>query len=127
MQNGAISPSALETGVGDQVAFLKSILEGSTEYSIVAKDLDGKVLAWNEGARLIYGYQPEDIIGKSAFLLHHPDDVKTGRAQAILDEVRGSASGPASCAGSARTAPNSAPWFPSLFATIRKGTRSASR
>jgi hypothetical protein len=26
-------------------------------YSIVARDLDDKFLAWNEGARLIYGYQ----------------------------------------------------------------------
>jgi len=54
----------------------------------VAKDLDGTILAWNEGARRIYGYQPEEIIGKSGFLLHHPDDVKQGRAQAILDEAR---------------------------------------
>jgi PAS domain S-box-containing protein len=84
----ASTASLFSSSVGDQVGFLNSILEGVIEHSIVAKDLDGKILAWNEGARLIYGYQREEIIGKSAFLLHHPDDVKTGRAQAILDEVR---------------------------------------
>ena len=43
-----------ESGTGEQVAFLNSILESSTEYSIVATDLAGTILAWNEGARRIY-------------------------------------------------------------------------
>ena len=75
--------------VADQVAFLNTILHSSTEYSIVAKDLDGLILAWNEGARRIYGYEASDVVGKaSAFILHDPEDVKSGRAQAILDEAR---------------------------------------
>jgi PAS domain S-box-containing protein len=78
-----------EMGTGAQVAFLSSVLEGSTEYSIIAKDLDGTIRAWNEGARRIYGYEAADVVGKaSSFVLHHPDDVKSGRAQAILDEAR---------------------------------------
>jgi PAS domain S-box-containing protein len=78
-----------ERGIAEQVAFLKSVLEGSTEYSIVAKDLDGTILAWNEGARRVYGYEAADVVGKmKAFILHHPDDVRSGRAQAILDEAR---------------------------------------
>src|SRR3990167_1318927 len=75
-------------GVTEQVAFLNSILASSTEYSIVAKDLKGNILAWNEGAHRIYGYEPSDIIGSSAFILHDPVDVKSGKAQAILDEAR---------------------------------------
>jgi PAS domain S-box-containing protein len=78
-----------EMGVTEQATFLNSILEGSTEYSIVAKDLDATILAWNEGARRIYGYDPGDVVGKaSAFVLHDPEDVRSGRAQAILDEAR---------------------------------------
>ncbi|MBI2930805.1 MAG: PAS domain S-box protein, partial [Planctomycetes bacterium] len=77
-----------EMGLTEQVAFLNTILESSTEYSIVAKDLDGTILAWNEGARRIYGYEPADVVGKaSAFILHDPEDVTSGRAQAILDEA----------------------------------------
>ncbi|MBI2896427.1 MAG: PAS domain S-box protein [Deltaproteobacteria bacterium] len=76
-------------GVSDPAAFLMSILEGSTEYSIVGKDLAGTVVAWNEGARRVYGYEATDVVGKaSAFILHDPDDVASGRAQAILDEAR---------------------------------------
>src|SRR5881409_1276287 len=77
-----------EMGLADQAAFLNSVLESSTEYSIVAKDLEGRILAWNEGARRVYGYEPVDVLGKSAFVLHDPDDVKTGKAQEILDEAR---------------------------------------
>ena len=77
-----------EMDLADQAAFLRSILEGSTEYAIIAKDRAGAILAWNEGARRIYGYDAEDVIGKSAFLLHDPEDVKLGHAQAFLDEAR---------------------------------------
>ena len=82
----AVVPSM---ALGDQATFLHSVLEGSTEYSIVGKDLDGTILAWNEGARRVYGYDPEDVVGKaSALILHHPDDVKSGRAAMILEEAR---------------------------------------
>jgi PAS domain S-box-containing protein len=72
----------------DRVAFLNSILASATEYSIVAKDLSGLILAWNEGARRIYGYEASDVVGKlNAFVLHDPEDVQSGRAQDILDEA----------------------------------------
>ena len=74
--------------LAEQAAFLKSVLEGSTEYAIIAKDLEGRVLAWNEGARRIYGYEPNDVLGRSALILHDPVDVATGRAAAFLEEAR---------------------------------------
>ncbi|HLB12615.1 MAG TPA: PAS domain S-box protein [Dehalococcoidia bacterium] len=67
-------------GNAEEVAnFLSGLLESSTEYSIIGKDLEGKVLLWNEGARLIYGYEPDEIIGCSADILHVPEDVEAGR------------------------------------------------
>ncbi len=73
----------------EKVAFLHSILDSSTEYSIVAKDLEGNILAWNEGARRTYGYEPAKVVGKGhAFILHDPEDVRSGRARSILDEAR---------------------------------------
>src|SRR5580765_7297259 len=75
-------------GLSEQAAFLSSVLESSTEYSIVAKDLEGRILAWNEGARRVYGYEPGDVVGQSAFVLHDPKDVKSGEAQRFLDEAR---------------------------------------
>jgi PAS domain-containing protein len=42
------------------VDFITNVLESSTEYSIIGKDLDGKIQLWNEGARRLYGYGPEE-------------------------------------------------------------------
>lgn len=57
----SIHKAAERTGLelAEQAAFHNSVLEGSTEYSIVAKDLEGRILAWNEGARRVYGYERE--------------------------------------------------------------------
>ena len=77
-----------ESGTDEQVAFLNSILESSTEYSIIVTDLAGTILAWNEGARRIYGYEAAEVVGKATLaLLHHPDDVRSGQAKAVLDEA----------------------------------------
>lgn len=120
--------SLIGPSMDEQVAFLKSILESSTEHSIIAKDLDGTILAWNEGARRIYGYEPEDIIGKGAFLLHHREDVAQGKPREILDEAArtGKWSGELR-AGCVRTAASSPPWFRSPCAAIQRARRSASR
>lgn len=59
--------------------FIASILESATEYSIIAMDLDGKIVLWNEGARRIYGYEPEEVVGKAySTILHTPEDVEAG-------------------------------------------------
>jgi PAS domain S-box-containing protein len=69
----------------DAVEFIESLLESSTGHSIIAKDLDGKILLWNEGARRVYGYEPEEVIGADSLILHTPEDVGSGRPQEILD------------------------------------------
>ena len=65
--------------------FICNILESSTEYSIIGKDLDGKILLWNEGARRLYGYKPEEVVGKAnSSMLHVPEDIQAGRHQEIM-------------------------------------------
>src|SRR6476646_10232473 len=68
------------------VDFIGNVLESSTEYSIIGKDLDGKILLWNEGARRLYGYEPEEVVGKAnSSILHTPEDLAAGRPQELLD------------------------------------------
>jgi PAS domain S-box-containing protein len=70
------------------VDFITNILEFSTEYSIVAADLKGKILLWNEGARRLYGYEPEEIVGKMyATILHTPENVEAGLPKKIMQET----------------------------------------
>ena len=67
------------------VEFVSNILESSTEYSLIGKDLDGKILLWNEGARRMYGYSAEEVVGKlNSEVLHTPEDVATGKPREIM-------------------------------------------
>src|SRR6185312_5588841 len=67
---------------------LVSMLESSTEHSIVGMDLDGKIVVWNEGSRRLYGYESRDVVaGHHYSLLHVPEDVQAGTPHATLDAV----------------------------------------
>src|SRR5436189_247372 len=77
---------AIIGNVHEALDFITNILESSTEYSIIGKDLDGKILLWNEGARRLYGYEPEEVVGKAnSSILHTPEDVKAGKPREILE------------------------------------------
>lgn len=66
--------------------FLNSILVSSTEHSIIAADLDGNILAFNEGAKRMFGYEPEELIQKSSIqVLYTKEDVESGKVRKILE------------------------------------------
>jgi PAS domain S-box-containing protein len=78
--------NAIVGNAKEAVDFIANILESSTEYSIIGKDLDGKILLWNEGARRLYGYEPEEVVGKAnSSILHAPEDVASGKPRELLD------------------------------------------
>jgi len=67
--------------------FLNSVLDSSTEYSIIATDLHGTILSYNEGARRIYGYEPEEIIGAPITILIPRDADRGTKSHEILQRV----------------------------------------
>ena len=56
--------STIVSTAEEALDFIGNILESSTEYSVIGKDLEGNILLWNEGARRLYGYEPEEVIGR---------------------------------------------------------------
>ncbi|MBW4022060.1 MAG: PAS domain S-box protein [Proteobacteria bacterium] len=58
--------------------FLEALIESATNYAIIALDLDGRVISWNEGARRILGWAEAEIRGKPAEVMFTPEDRKHG-------------------------------------------------
>jgi PAS domain S-box-containing protein len=68
------------------VEFITNILESATQISIIGKDIDGKIQLWNEGARRLYGYEPEEVVGcANSSMLHTPEDLRAGTPRKLMD------------------------------------------
>lgn len=53
---------------------LLSALDSSTKYAIIATDLNNKIILWNKGAEIIYGYSSEEVVYKQTPLNLHKKD-----------------------------------------------------
>jgi PAS domain S-box-containing protein len=66
-------------------AWLSAIIE-SAEDAIVSKTLDSIVTSWNPAAERVFGYQPDEIIGKSITILIPSD--RQNEESLILEKIR---------------------------------------
>ncbi len=88
MKKSILFDKAVFKTAQEALDFMTNILNSSTEYSIIGKDLDGKIVLWNEGARLLYGYSPNEVVGKAnSSILYTPEDIANGKPGEILDEA----------------------------------------
>src|SRR5947209_2059887 len=66
--------------------FASTLFESLIGYAIIAADFDGNILAYNEGARHIYGYAPEEIVGRQNTDIFFPHDfLEAGYFQQLID------------------------------------------
>ena len=77
-------PTSFASANSDYASVLRTILDASTEYSIVAMHLDGTFLLWNEGARRMYGYEAAEVLGKNVRMIHARADVDSGKVDEIF-------------------------------------------
>jgi len=68
--------------------FVSALFNQLVGYAIIAADFDGNVLAYNEGARLIYGYSVEEVIGLQKFESFFPSEfIEAGKLQDLIAEL----------------------------------------
>jgi PAS domain S-box-containing protein len=65
--------------------WLAAIIE-SADDAIISKTLDGIITSWNSGAQRIFGYTPDEVIGKPITILIPPDH--ENEEPAILARIR---------------------------------------
>src|SRR5687768_2769761 len=88
-------PAPEETTAEEWVARLKSpelspywlaAIVDSADDAIITKTLDGIITSWNPGAERIFGYTPEEVIGKPVIILFPADHID--EEPGILSRIR---------------------------------------
>jgi len=66
----------------DENRFRLAAIVDTADDAIISKDLNGIITTWNNGARRLFGYQPEEIIGQSILRLV-PEHLQHEEAQIL--------------------------------------------
>ncbi len=82
---GAASVAEAEARARDAHDQLAGVLDGATQVSIIATDAHGAITVFNEGASRMFGYAPEEMIGRTPAVLHDPAEVVQRARELDLD------------------------------------------
>jgi PAS domain S-box-containing protein len=72
--------------LADDATFLLAAIVDSSDDAIISKNLDGIVTSWNEGARRMFGYTAEEMIGQPILRLI-PEEMHSEEDR-ILEKIR---------------------------------------
>ena len=67
--------------------FYSQIIDSLQDYSILTLDNELKINSWSSGSVTIFGYEPEDILGKSFDIIFTEEDKKNGIPQKEIDKA----------------------------------------
>jgi PAS domain S-box-containing protein len=83
---GTFASSAYQALCSLTKAHVAAAVIESSHDAILTKDLNGIITSWNTGAENVFGYKPEEAIGKSVTILIPPDH--ENEEPAILERIR---------------------------------------
>ena len=66
---------------------VQRFVDDMTDYAIVILDVQGRVLTWNAGARALFGYTSDDIVGRRFTVLHTKADNLLGKPETALGDA----------------------------------------
>jgi len=68
--------------------FFRLMVKSVTDHAVIGIDLEGRILSWNAGAEIIFGYVKEDIVEKHFSILFTPEDRQSGVPERELENAR---------------------------------------
>jgi PAS domain S-box-containing protein len=66
---------------------VQRFVDDMTDYAIVILDVQGRVLTWNAGARALFGYTSDDMVGRRFTVLHTKADNLLGKPETALGDA----------------------------------------
>jgi PAS domain S-box-containing protein len=66
---------------------VQRFVDDMTDYAVVILDVQGRVLTWNAGARVLFGYASDDIVGRRFTVLHTKADNLLGKPETALGDA----------------------------------------
>jgi len=66
---------------------VQRFVDDMNDYAIVILDVQGRVLTWNAGARALFGYTSDEIVGRRVTLLHTKADNLLGKPETALGDA----------------------------------------
>jgi PAS domain S-box-containing protein len=85
LARSAASGESQKTAGDTPLRELLASIVGDSDDAILSKTLDGTILTWNKAAERMYGYRPEEVIGKNVSMLLPEDRVQ--EAHEILNRL----------------------------------------
>ncbi len=76
-----------EQGPQQAEARLRLLLDSVKDYAIVTLDLAGRIETWNAGAREVFGYRVDEVIGQPFDILFTPEDRAVGTPATELQQA----------------------------------------
>ena len=77
----ALENAQLYDEVNKDKAYIENLVENAGD-AIISTDVDDRILTWNRGAEVIFGYSKEETVGQSLTIVLHPHSSRE------LEEIR---------------------------------------
>jgi PAS domain S-box-containing protein len=72
---------------GNARDLMQLFVDDLTDYAIIILDVHGAIVTWNAGARELFGYTGEQIVGRRLSDLYTKSDGMTGKSSASLNDA----------------------------------------
>ena len=68
-------------------AWFRALVDSAKDFAILSLDSEGNIVTWNEGARRLFGFREDEVLGKPSSLIFTPEDQAISASERELDNA----------------------------------------